>query len=424
MTTLSVLIPVHADAPHLASAIESVLEQTYGDFELLLLMNGVDPDGPAAATARDASSRDSRVRIVDLPRTNLSTALNAGLREAAHPIVARMDADDLSHPDRFTAQLDFLRRNPGIVAVGTAYERIGEHAEPISTVYPPCEPREVRWRLLLGNTFAHGSMMMRREAVLRAGGYDESCARAQDYELWTRLARSGELANLPGVYYRYRTSPERSRPDPEQAITIARVMLREWGMLPQRTADADLAPALATLLCHGRGGREAMASIVGSLQSGPSVGALLAQLVASQATEGHRPEIIEAGRLSRLRELSAKLRWYGVPDIWLWGAGRHTEWVLAHEEEIGQSIVGVVDDRRAGERIGFLVVRSPDDLPPDAHVLLSSDAWEDELWHASAGARARGVTVWRFYGEQSPTENKSHAGGAAVIVGSSGGVTT
>jgi len=411
MTQLSVLLPVHGEAPHLASAIDSVLDQTHGAFELLVLLNGVEPAGGARRVAADAAARDPRIRLVELLQTNLSCALNAGLKAASHPLVARMDADDLSHPDRFGAQLAYLRDNPGVVGVGTAYERIDGRGEPLSTVHPPCDPHEIRWRLLLGNTFAHGSMMLRRDAVLSAGGYDASCRRAQDYELWTRLVRTQRLANLPGVYYRYRTRPEAVRPDAEQAQTVARVMLREWSLLTRSEAGEQIAPALATLLSGGPDGRGAMASIGAALGTQPTVEALLAHLVGTQAAEGQRPEVIEAGRLSRLREISTKLRWYGVPCIWLWGAGRHTEWVLAHESEIDQSILGVVDDRRAGEKLGFITVRRPEELPDDAHVLLSSDAWEDELWAASAGARARGVTVWRFYAPQeSPLQSPVAAG--------------
>lgn len=417
MTKLSVLLPAYDDAPHVAPAIESVLEQTYDAFELLILLNGVGPDAETRRVAMDAAARDRRVRLVDLPKSNLSVALNSGLRGAAHPLVARMDADDLSHPDRFAAQVEFMRRHPAIVGVGTAYERIDADGEPLSAVHPPCDPRELRWRLLLGNTFAHGSMVLRRDAVLGVGGYDETCVRAQDYELWTRLARDHQLANLPGSYYRYRTSDAARRPDPEQALTVARVMLREWALLPHGEGDDTLAPALGALLSRAQAGREAMDTIVQSLHEAPSIGGLLAQLVGAQAAAGTRPETIEAGRLSRLRELSTKLRWYGVPSLWLWGAGKHTEWVLAHESEIAQPILGVVDDRRAGEKIGFLQISSPSELPDDAHVLLSSDAWEDEMWAASAGARARGVTVWRFYGIQDTHQTGSGSLHSALAVG-------
>ncbi len=421
MTPISVLLPVHGEAPHLAPAIDSVLEQTHGGFELLILLNGAAPSPRAIGVAREAARRDPRVRVHELLRPrggNLSTVLNEGLALARHGLVARMDADDLSHPERLGAQAAFMERHPGVLALGTAYERIDERGGSLSVVVPPCDPGEIRWRLLLGNTFAHGSMMLRRDAVLAAGGYDESCARAQDYELWTRLARPPgggrcAMANLPRVLYRYRTSAGATRPDVAQGETVARVMLREWALLGHGASDADLAPALARMLTGGAGGRGAAIEIERALNAeGPSVGALLGHLVGTQPLRGPTQAAIEAGRLSRLREVSTKLRWFGVTSVWLWGAGRHTEWMLAHEAEIPQQIVGVADDLRAGTRLGLVLVQSPHDIPAGADVLLSSDAFEDELWEASAPHRARGVRVWRFYGAQDdrPTiVNTSHA---------------
>lgn len=103
---------------------------------------------------------------------------------------------------------------------------------------------------------------------------------------------------------------------------------------------------------------------------------------------------------ARVREVGARLRAMGVREVILWGAGAHSAFVLEHAHDLGVPVVGLVDDALAGrDRLGFRV-GAPDGVAPGRHVLLSSDAHEDALWERSAGARARGVIVHRFYADQ------------------------
>ncbi len=172
--------------------------------------------------------------MLSLPKPGLAAALNLGLREAKSDLVARMDADDWCHPERIERQVRAISEMPRTIALGTAYEIEDADGRIAFTVRPPRDPREVRWRLLLANLFAHGSMLLRRDAVVAAGGYDEACDRAQDYDLWLRLSGRGDVCAVQDVLYRYRT---RQKSDPARStarqseIAVDRLLVA-WRQLP------------------------------------------------------------------------------------------------------------------------------------------------------------------------------------------------
>ena len=195
MTLVSVLLPVYNGARYLERAARSILNQTHWDLELIVLDDGSTDGSAQIATALG----DPRVRLIrNEGNQGLPATLNRGLAEAKGHIVARQDADDLSHPQRLEQQVKFLDANPDVGLVGTQAWVIDEHGRCRGSVEHSCEHQSLVWELSFDNAFVHTSVMFRRDiAMAEHGGYDEAWAYNQDYDLWVRLGRTTRLANLP-----------------------------------------------------------------------------------------------------------------------------------------------------------------------------------------------------------------------------------
>jgi len=195
MTLVSVLLPVHNGARYLESATRSILNQTHRELELIVVDDG-STDGSAEIVA---ALGDPRVRLIRNERNlGLPASLNRGLSAARAGIVARQDADDLSHPQRLERQLGFLDRHPEVGLVGTQAWIMDEAGRCRGSRTHACTHESLVWELMFDNAFIHTSVTFRRHVILgEHGGYDEAWAYNQDYDLWTRLIKSTRLANLP-----------------------------------------------------------------------------------------------------------------------------------------------------------------------------------------------------------------------------------
>lgn len=199
---LSVLMPVHDAGPYLRPAIASVLGQTFGHFELVVVDDG-STDG-SADVAAEVARADSRVRLKRCAWRGVAGALNRGLAECRAPVVARMDADDLALPQRFELQLAYLDAHPDCVAVGGQVDMIDEDGDPFGWIVNPLEHEVIVAQLRRGGcAIAHTTVMFRTAAVRAQGGYDAGHL-AEDVELFLRLSEKGRLANLPNHVARYR----------------------------------------------------------------------------------------------------------------------------------------------------------------------------------------------------------------------------
>lgn len=394
-------LPVHRDSGGLRRAFACIAGQTLAELDIVLVLNG--SDRVTRDTAQALARGDARARVIELPDANLSAALNTALEAARFDLVARMDADDECPPQRLALQAETLARRPEVAAIGSAWELTRADGTSITVVRPPTEPDRLRWRLLLGNVLAHGSMMLRRREVLAAGGYDAARARAQDFDLWLRLARAHGIACLPDVLYRHRVrnADDPARSTDEQAGVVAEHLLRAWRGLPaadNRTLE-QVEHAVAAILRRDRG-PDALAVIERELDAhGPARETLLAWLWTRWSTPHASRRAIEAGRAARLREVGRSLRDDGVARAWLWGAGDHTRWVLENARELGVPVAGIVDDHAAGaQRFGF-TVQPPAVLSPGDTAIISTDWHEDSVWESSRAHRDRGVRVVRLYGD-------------------------
>jgi glycosyltransferase involved in cell wall biosynthesis len=200
---ISVLMPAYNAERYVAEAVRSILDQSFGDFEFVIIDDG-STDRTRAILERFAA-RDGRIRLVSRPNRGLVATLNEGLGLARGELIARMDADDVALPDRFEHQVAFLREHPEVVCLGGAYLMIDAKGWVMIDNHPPEEDREIQEELLKGVTcLIHPAAMMRRDAVRAAGGYDERMEQSEDLDLWLRLGERGRLANLHQVVLKYR----------------------------------------------------------------------------------------------------------------------------------------------------------------------------------------------------------------------------
>ncbi len=199
---VSVVMAVYNGGRYLREAVASVLEQTFRDFEFIIVDDGSRDD----TAAQIRSFGDPRIRLVaHAENRGLTAALRTAVRAANGAFIARMDADDRSLPGRFETQLAFLERHPSLLLLGTFGRWLDASGAALEEIPMPTAAMGIRALLLKGNCFIHGSVMFRREAVARVGNYSSDYPYAQDYELWLRIASVGQVDNVPEALYGLRT---------------------------------------------------------------------------------------------------------------------------------------------------------------------------------------------------------------------------
>jgi hypothetical protein len=391
---VSVAMPVHRADELLPPALDSILSQNGVDLEVLLILNGAD--NASAELVRAHAARDPRCRVIERPEANLAAALNQALRSARHALVARMDADDRSLPGRLAAQARAIEARPDIAALGSAYDMVDPSDRLIRTARPPTDPRDARWRLLIENEFCHGSMMLRREAVLAAGGYDESFTRAQDFELWTRLSSRLAVAAVPEVLYAWRLRVASSySSSSDQASRAATILSSAWGALPEGDRDhtARLMSAAMDGKCSAADLRRALEE---SLRELPTRAALDAWHWSWRVFPETPNRALASMRRATIERALAGLRGDGPLSILLWGLDARSAWVLDHLRSMDVQVRGVISDEAYAEDLGSPVIDRHTLTPGDA-VLLVDDWKQDQLWAASEPERARGVRVAKLF---------------------------
>jgi glycosyltransferase involved in cell wall biosynthesis len=233
---ISVIMPVYDAEPYLKEAIASILAQTYPRFEFIIVDDG-STDG-SADIVRAFAERDSRIRPLFLPHGGLARALNAGIELVHGDLIARMDADDVSLPERLSAQLDWMRQT-GVDVCGSYWKAFGDQ-EYIGWV--PESHIAICYELVLGVALLHPTVMLRAD-IAREHSYDGTLLTTSDSELWTRLAPLYRLGNVPCVLLKYRVHARQNH------VLMHSVMvetLRKWrrrllqSLFPQ-ISEADCA---------------------------------------------------------------------------------------------------------------------------------------------------------------------------------------
>ncbi len=202
---ISVLMSVYNGERYLRSAIESVLSQSFADFEFIVIDDGSTDS--SHQILEEMARKDARLKLFRQENHGLVASLNRALMTAEAPYVARMDADDISHHDRFAMQHQRLESQPDIAVLGGSVRLIAETGQPLSIVRYPKSPGAAFYRQPGFNPIPHPAVMARTEILRGLGGYSPLYPQAEDYALWIKAAGMFRLANLPDIVLDYRIHP-------------------------------------------------------------------------------------------------------------------------------------------------------------------------------------------------------------------------
>lgn len=198
---LSIIMSVYNEEKYLREAIDSILNQTFRDFEFFII-NDCSTDSSREIIL---SCPDQRIRLIDnTVNIGLTCSLIKGLQLAEGEHIARQDADDISLPGRLEKQVDFLRQNATVGLVGTSPIVINEEGKYLFVIPVLTGPKELKKELEKGNQFTHGSVVFRKKCIEQVGSYRKEFKVAQDYDLWLRLSKSFDLANIAEPLYKWR----------------------------------------------------------------------------------------------------------------------------------------------------------------------------------------------------------------------------
>ena len=203
---ISVITPVFNGERYIEKSIESILSQSYDDFEYLIIDDSSNDSTPKIL---EKYLNYSKIRIItNHHNIGLTKSLNIGLKNAAGKYIARQDHDDISLRNRLKIQKEFLDSHKNVGVIGTSNHYINAKDKILYTANRESSGIINRWRLLFSNPIMHSSVMFRKDLVISAGGYDETYKRSQDYKLWSRLIETSDIVQLPDVLIKYRKHDE------------------------------------------------------------------------------------------------------------------------------------------------------------------------------------------------------------------------
>ncbi|MGC9469401.1 MAG: glycosyltransferase [Anaerolineae bacterium] len=267
-------MPVYDAEPFLREAIESILRQTFIGFEFVI----IDDCSTDSSAEIVKSFSDPRIHYFrNAQNIGLTRSLNRGLVLSQSPYVARMDADDVSMPQRLSRQIDFLDSNPEVGVVGSAVQIIDEEGNLCRVKRLPKSHEVLTWCLCLFSPIAHPTVMMRRNALEQVGGYRADLLTAQDYDLWWRISKVTRLANLPDVllYLREQKASVRHRHLDEHRKARAEIAQRVISEFLQKDISLDVIMHIIEQSCNsGSQVREAASVVYELYKIGVAQGAL------------------------------------------------------------------------------------------------------------------------------------------------------
>jgi glycosyltransferase involved in cell wall biosynthesis len=201
MPKVSVVMPAYNAAAYLDEAIRSILNQTFRDFEFIIVNDGSWDD--TNSILDKYQKLDSRIRVYHQENQGMISALNRGCRLARSQYIARMDADDISFTNRLERQVEYIEKHPHIGILGSwiCIEKNGSVAR---SWRPPTSPKILKWTLFFGVCVAHPSVLMRRQLIEHLNFYRAEATHAEDVDLWLRASSITEFGNVPEVLLKYR----------------------------------------------------------------------------------------------------------------------------------------------------------------------------------------------------------------------------
>ena len=212
---VSIVMPAYNAQEFIAESIDSILNQTYQNFEFIII-----DDGSEDKTAKIIEGyKDQRIKFISRPNKGLSASCNEGIEISKGKYIARQDADDISEPHRLRKQVDFMERNPGIGLLGSNYTVIDKKSVPSITTDVFTAPDDLKLAEVFINQFGHGSVMLRKD-VLPNPTYTNKYKISQDYDLWNRLSHEAMVANLKEPLYKWRSVEEGLSTNPDNRKRI------------------------------------------------------------------------------------------------------------------------------------------------------------------------------------------------------------
>jgi glycosyltransferase involved in cell wall biosynthesis len=238
---VSVVMSVFNGQAFLVEAIESILGQTFRDFEFVIIDDG-SIDRTAQLLERYARL-DERVRVHRHENKGRATSLNIGIALARGQYIARMDADDIALRNRLEEQVRFMEEHPDVGLLGGAFELISDDGSQLmNTVRFPTEDSDIKSALLVDNPICHPTVLMRKAVSEAAGGYRKALVDADDYDLWLRINERSQLANLNTCILQYRVHPDQ--------VSIKNMTHQKMCVLAARAAAGVRRRGLADPLSH------------------------------------------------------------------------------------------------------------------------------------------------------------------------------
>jgi hypothetical protein len=244
---VTVLMPMYNGGRYLLEAVESILAQTYVDFDFLIINDGSNDNSVEIIE----SFTDPRIKLIHNERNiGLIETLNRGIDLAKGEYIARMDCDDISLPARLIKQVRFLEKHTDIGICGTWIIR--RESDVMRPIYLPSESHHVRCGLLFASTLAHPTVMFRKEYFMRHSLlYDTEYSHAEDYDLWVRMSRHFPMCNIPSFLLEYRVHPGQVgyKCRNEQMDGSRRIWQRQleaMGLHPEKE-DLDMHQCISTL---------------------------------------------------------------------------------------------------------------------------------------------------------------------------------
>lgn len=246
MPELSVLMPVYNAEKYLFEAVESILVQTFTNFEFIIINDG-STDG-SESILQQFQKRDKRIKLISHENKGYTVALNEGLGYAEGRYIARMDADDIALPNRFAKQVTFLEENPNYVVVGSRVLLIDPEGLPICSFIQQTSHEEIDDGHMTGCSGAlivHPAAMLRYDSLQKIGGYHTEMEPAEDLDLFLRLAEIGKLTNLPDILLKYRmhlksVGHSRRIEQKRAAASAVREAHHRRGTVPPTTVSSDI----------------------------------------------------------------------------------------------------------------------------------------------------------------------------------------
>lgn len=220
---ISAVMSVYNGMPFLEEAVESILGQTYKDFEFII----VDDASTDGTSDYLQSLKDKRVKVITNSKNlGVAKSLNKGLEKSEGDYIARMDADDISTQDRLQRQADFLNSHSEYVLVGSQVQWISEEGKAIDGFDVPQENDEIRKKFILRNQIHHATVMFRRSAIQKVGAYNTALNGVEDYDLWFRFMKIGKLLNLKERLVKRRVHPRASTQKNHFMIELLALVVR------------------------------------------------------------------------------------------------------------------------------------------------------------------------------------------------------